>query len=69
LPAPTNGVLGSTPDVLFERVASDFAAPHARLVRAHEGYFLRRGDVFGVGLLIRGRFTAARLSLSISRMS
>ncbi len=28
--------LESTPDMLFERVASDFAAPLARLVRAHE---------------------------------
>jgi hypothetical protein len=34
--APTNGDLESNPDVLFERVASDFAAPLARLVRAQE---------------------------------
>jgi hypothetical protein len=34
--APTNCDLESTPDVLFERIASDFAAPLARLVRAHE---------------------------------
>jgi RNA polymerase sigma-70 factor (ECF subfamily) len=34
--APTNGSLESSPDVLFERVATDFAAPLARLVRAHE---------------------------------
>lgn len=33
---PPSGDLGSTPDVLFERVASEFAAPLARLVRAHE---------------------------------
>jgi RNA polymerase sigma-70 factor, ECF subfamily len=36
LPAPANSELGSTPDVLFERIAADFAAPLARLVRAHE---------------------------------
>jgi RNA polymerase sigma-70 factor, ECF subfamily len=34
--APTNYDLAGTPDVLFERVASEFAAPLARLVRAHE---------------------------------
>lgn len=34
--APPNCDLESTPDVLFERVASDFAAPLARLVCAHE---------------------------------
>jgi RNA polymerase sigma-70 factor (ECF subfamily) len=34
--APPNCDLESTPDMLFERVASDFAAPLARLVRAHE---------------------------------
>jgi RNA polymerase sigma-70 factor (ECF subfamily) len=34
--APTNYELESTPDVIFERVASDFAAPLARLARAHE---------------------------------
>jgi RNA polymerase sigma-70 factor (ECF subfamily) len=34
--APTNGDRESNPDVLFERIASDFAAPLARLVRAHE---------------------------------
>jgi RNA polymerase sigma-70 factor (ECF subfamily) len=36
LVAPTNRDLDGTPDALFERVASDFAAPLARLVRAHE---------------------------------
>src|SRR5581483_1864147 len=34
--APPNGDLESTPDVLFEKIASEFAAPLARLVRAHE---------------------------------
>src|ERR1700719_3119624 len=34
--APTHSDLESNPDVLFERVASDFAAPLARLARAHE---------------------------------
>jgi RNA polymerase sigma-70 factor, ECF subfamily len=33
---PTNGHLGSDTDLLFEQVAFDFAAPLARLVRAHE---------------------------------
>ena len=33
---PTNSDLDSHPDILFERVASDFAPPLARLVRAHE---------------------------------
>jgi RNA polymerase sigma-70 factor, ECF subfamily len=33
---PTNCNLEGTPDVLFERVAADFAAPLTRLVRAHE---------------------------------
>ena len=34
--APPGGDFESTPDVLFERLASDFAAPLVRLVRAHE---------------------------------
>jgi RNA polymerase sigma-70 factor, ECF subfamily len=45
LPAPTNGVLQGTPDVLFERVASDFAGPLARLVRAHEADPALRQDL------------------------
>jgi RNA polymerase sigma-70 factor (ECF subfamily) len=34
--APAHCDLESTPDMLFEQVAYDFAAPLARLVRAHE---------------------------------
>lgn len=34
--AGPNRDLESTPDMLFERVTADFAAPLARLVRAHE---------------------------------
>jgi RNA polymerase sigma-70 factor, ECF subfamily len=34
--APPSCDLESTPDMLFERVASDFSAPLTRLVRAHE---------------------------------
>lgn len=33
---PPNSDLESTPDVLFERITADFAAPLTRLVRAHE---------------------------------
>jgi hypothetical protein len=34
--APAKSELESTPEMLFERIACDFAAPLARLVRAHE---------------------------------
>ena len=34
--APPNCDLDSTPDALFNRIATEFAAPLARLVRAHE---------------------------------
>jgi len=34
--APPNCDLDTTPEVLFDRVAAEFAAPLARLVRAHE---------------------------------
>lgn len=34
--APSGCDVDSAPEVLFERVAADFAAPLARLVRAHE---------------------------------
>jgi len=34
--ALSTGARDSTPDALFEQVAADFAAPVARLVRAHE---------------------------------
>ncbi len=43
--APTNCDLESIPDVLFEQVASDFAAPLARLVRAHEADPALRQDL------------------------
>jgi len=43
--APPNCDLDSTPDVLFDRVASDFAAPLARLARAHEADYALQQDL------------------------
>ena len=43
--APPNSDLKGSPDVLFERIASDFAAPIARLAAAHEADPTLRQDL------------------------